>query len=99
MILESVADKTWRDYQADVMLRSAAERQFEIIGGSLNRLSRVDPLTAADVEDLPRIAAFRNVRGHGDAIIGDALIWEVVTTRTDPLIATLNLLLDVTPTD
>jgi hypothetical protein len=54
LILDFVADKTWPEYQADVMLRSAVERQFEIIGESLNRLSRADPLTAADLEDLPR---------------------------------------------
>ena len=53
LILDFVADKTWPEYQADVMLRSAVERQFDI-GESLNRLSRADPLTAADLEDLPR---------------------------------------------
>ncbi len=98
-ILAFVTGKTWPDYQADIMLRSAVERQFEIIGESLNRLSRADPLTAAGVEDLPRIVAFRNVLVHGYATIDDALVWEVATTRTDPLIAALNRLLDVTSTD
>jgi uncharacterized protein with HEPN domain len=72
---------------------SAVERQFEIIGESLNRLSRIDPPTAANVPDLPRIVAFRNVLVHGYATIDDALVWEVATTPMDSLIATLNRLL------
>jgi uncharacterized protein with HEPN domain len=56
-----VTERTWSDYLDDPMLRSAVERQFEIIGESLNRLRRVDPETAAGVDDLPRIVAFRNV--------------------------------------
>ena len=38
LILDFIADRTWPDYQAEAMLRSAVERQFEIIGKSLNRL-------------------------------------------------------------
>ena len=67
--------------------------QFEIIGESLNRLSRADPATATLVSDLPRIVAFRNVLIHGYATIDDLLVWEVATTRTDLLIATLSRLL------
>jgi len=36
---------------------------------------------------------------HGYATIDDVLVWEVATTRIDPLVATLNRLLDATPTD
>jgi len=41
-VLEFVAGRSWDDYQQDVMLRSAVERQFQIIGEALNRLSKVD---------------------------------------------------------
>lgn len=99
LILDFVAGRTWQDYQSDAMLRSAVERQFEIIGEALNRLSRIDPLTAAKVPDLPRIVAFRNVLVHGYATIDDSLVWEVATTRTDALIATLNRLMIEEPTN
>ncbi len=45
-VLEFVADRSWDDYQQDVMLRSAVERQFQIIGEALNRPSKVDSATA-----------------------------------------------------
>ena len=47
----------------------------------LNRLRRLDPSTAAQVSDLPRIVAFRNVLVHGYALIDNELVWEVATTR------------------
>lgn len=69
------------------MLRSAVERQFQIIGEALNRLSKVDPGTADRVPDLARIVAFRNVLVHGYAQIDDALVWEVASTRVPELTA------------
>lgn len=41
--------------------------------------TRVDPVTAAQISDLPRIVAFRNVLVHGYAVIDDALVFEVAT--------------------
>ena len=39
--------KSFIDYQADALLHSATERQFEIIGEVLRRLSKDDPACAA----------------------------------------------------
>lgn len=93
-VLEFVAGRSWDDYQQDVMLRSAVERQFQIIGEALNRLSKVDSATAVRVPDLARIVAFRNVLVHGYAQIDDALVWEVASTRVPELTAVLAGLLD-----
>jgi len=67
------------------MLRSAVERQFEILGEALNRLSKVDPATAERIDDLPRIVAFRNILIHGYAVVDDRIVWEIVVTRLDLL--------------
>lgn len=93
-VVEFVSGRSWDDYRQDVMLRSAVERQFQIIGEALNRLSKVDSATAARVPDLARIVAFRNVLVHGYAQIDDALVWEVASTRVPELTAVLAGLLD-----
>jgi uncharacterized protein with HEPN domain len=52
------AGKTFPDYDADEYLRSAVERQFEIIGEALNHLARIDAQVANEIPDLPRIVSF-----------------------------------------
>lgn len=94
LIRSFIKDRTWSDYGDDPMLRSAVERQFEIIGEALNRLSRVDPEVAESIDDLSRIVAFRNVLVHGYATIDDAIVWEAATERLSGLIELLNELLD-----
>jgi uncharacterized protein with HEPN domain len=93
LVSEFIEGRSWEDYETDAMLRSAVERQFQIVGESLNRLSRADPDTAAQVPDLPRIVTFRNVLVHGYAVIENELVWEVATHRVAGLLQTLDLLL------
>ncbi|MEV0057888.1 HepT-like ribonuclease domain-containing protein [Saccharopolyspora shandongensis] len=81
-------------YQANPMLRSAVERQFEIIGEALNQLSKVDSVLAAQVPDLGRIVAFRNILIHGYATVDDALVWQVLTERLPGLASVLRRLLE-----
>jgi len=92
-----IAGRSWDDYQADAMLRSAVERQFEIVGEALNKLSRTDAAVAEGITDLPRIVAFRNLLIHGYATIDDQLVWEVATERVGRLVITLGELLDDEP--
>ena len=42
LIDEFVTGKTLADYQRDLMLRAAVERQFEIIGEALSQMARMD---------------------------------------------------------
>jgi uncharacterized protein with HEPN domain len=91
--VEFVAGRTWQEYETDALLRSAVERQFEIVGEALNKLHHADPGLAAEIGDLPRIVAFRNVLIHGYATIDDRLVWEIATERAERLVATLTRLL------
>ncbi len=80
-------------YRANPLARSAVERQFEIIGEALNRLSKEAPDLASRVPNLARIVGFRNVLIHGYAVIDDGRVWETVTTLLPSLHATVTTLL------
>jgi len=94
LLAEFSAGRSFTDYQADAMVRSAVERQFEIIGEALNQLSKVDPALASTIPDLPRIVAFRNILIHGYATVDDALVWQVLTEKIPALREVLTKLLD-----
>ncbi|HEY4079526.1 MAG TPA: HepT-like ribonuclease domain-containing protein [Burkholderiaceae bacterium] len=51
-----VQGKSFDDHLSDEVLRSAVERQLEIVGEALNQLRRADPATAALVPNLPRLS-------------------------------------------
>ena len=80
-----VRHATAEDYARDVLLRSAVERQFEIIGEALNQLSRTAPDIADRVPELRRIVAFRNLLIHGYATVDHSLVWRTIHERLPEL--------------
>lgn len=66
--------KCFEDYVADAMLRSAVERQLEIVGEALGRLAKLDAVLAASIPELPRIVGLRNVLIHGYDQVDDRLV-------------------------
>ncbi|HEY6797120.1 MAG TPA: HepT-like ribonuclease domain-containing protein [Kineosporiaceae bacterium] len=100
LILGFTRGCTFADYTADEMLRSAVERQFEIIGEALNQLSKAAPGIAAEIPELPRIVAFRNILIHGYATVDDRLVWQLLSQRLPALEQVISNLLreeDVPP--
>ena len=86
--------KALSDYEADALLRSAVERQFEIIGEALRRLAKDDSETAGRIAEHQRIISFRNILIHGYAEIDDRLVWDILQSKLPNLLEQVQSLLD-----
>ena len=93
VIATITAGKSFADFDQDIILRSAVERQFEVVGEALAQLARLDAAMAAKVPDLREIVAFRNVLIHGYAVIDRARVWRVVEENLPQLRSALAALL------
>lgn len=69
-----VQDRDLADYLADPMVRSAVERQLEIIGEALNRLSQAAPDIVRRIPDVRRAIAMRNALIHGYAEVDNGTV-------------------------
>jgi len=84
VITAVTAGKSFAAFDRDIVLRSAVERQFEIIGEALAQLARTDAAMAQKVPDLRQIIAFRNVLIHGYATVDPARVWRVIEDNLPP---------------
>jgi uncharacterized protein with HEPN domain len=92
-IREWCTGRTFSEYERDRQFRKAVEREFEIIGEALNRLTEADPVTAARIEDLNRIVGFRNRIIHGYDAVDDATVWGVAESHLPRLLQEVDALL------
>ncbi len=92
-ILTRCGGHTFREYEADRWFRRTVEREFEIIGEALSRLSRSDPTTAAAISELPRIVGFRNRIIHAYDAVDDATVWGVVESHLPRLLEEIEVAL------
>jgi len=76
-----------QSYKENKLIRSAVERQFEIIGEALKELKKNCPEYFDQISDASKIISFRNVIAHGYAFISDKLVWEVVKTKLPTLLS------------
>ena len=73
-----VTGKNFSDYSRDDMLRSAVERQLEIIGEALSQGTRRFPDLAHQISHCTEIISFRNRLIHGYRAIDDDAVWAIV---------------------
>jgi len=78
-----VEGETLATYVRDLKLRSAVERQFEIIGEALNQARAADPDLAERIAHAHAIIGFRNQLIHGYALVDDEIVWGNVELLPD----------------
>lgn len=66
------------DYDSDLLLRSAVERQLMIVGEAMSQATRMDEGLADQIDDARKIVNLRNVIVHGYTVIENATIWGIV---------------------
>ena len=93
-ILDFTRSKRFSDYERDHLLRSAVERQLEIVGEALGQAARADASLLGRVPELPRIVGLRNRIIHGYDSVDDEIVWDIVQTKVAPLLAQTDALLD-----
>ena len=82
-----IAGRTLNGFRADLMLRSAVERQFEILGEALARALRLDPELQERLPASRGAIDFRNVIAHEyDALAADT-VWDIARNELPALAA------------
>lgn len=89
LVEQFTANKDFEDYQHNVMLRSAVERQLQIISEAAYRIgddaSQVDP-----GHNWQALRSLGNVLRHAYHRIDDAMLWDVVTNDLPELKASVH---------
>jgi uncharacterized protein with HEPN domain len=85
LLAEFTTGKTFADYAADALLRSAVERQLEIVGEALRVAVQHQPRLAEQISDVPAIVAFRNQLTHAYSAIDHRTVWGILERRVPQL--------------
>lgn len=87
-----IEGKSLETFQNDLVFRLAVERQFEIIGEAMARLTSIAPEFADRITDRRKIISFRNVIAHGYDIIDYAQMWRIIHEELPTLEKELKIL-------
>ena len=94
-IREFLKEKEFEDYTGDLMLSSAVERQFEILGEALKRIRDKDgEFLDRSITGWRGAISFRNILAHGYDNIDDDIIWGIIEDDLPALIDSIQKHLD-----
>jgi len=82
------------DYLGNALLRSAVERQMEIVGEALGQLEKHFPETAKAIPDLRSAVNLRNILIHGYAKVNNRIVWRTVHEDLPRMAAQLESILE-----
>jgi uncharacterized protein with HEPN domain len=81
-------------YEDDLLLRSAVERQLEIMGEALGHAANENEALEERIPAIPRIVALRNRVIHGYDSVDDEIVWDIVQSHVPTLKSRLQDLLE-----
>ena len=80
------------NYSTNLLLRSAVERQFEIMGEAFSQLDCIEPEYRHQYPDMGKIIGMRNRIIHGYDSVDDAIVWDAVKNHVPQLLQWLESL-------
>ena len=93
LIIDNTAEISLAEYEANQLLRSAVERQFEIIGEATRRLANDDISIAEQITGYKTIIGLRNRIIHEYDNISDLTVWQIIQHNLPTLLTqVINLL-------
>ena len=93
-ILDSTAEITFEQYEENQLLRSAVERQFEIIGEATRRLANDDQSIAEKINGYQTIIGLRNRIAHEYDNIANQTLWNIIQNNLPTLLNEATSLLE-----
>jgi len=91
-VVDFTRDRTLGQYADDLMLRSAVERQLEILGEAFSRLDRIAPQYREQFPQMGQVIGMRNRIIHGYDSIDDAIVWDAIQNHVPGLLRWLQTL-------
>ena len=95
-IQEFLKEKEFEDYHNNLMLSSAVERQFEILGEALKRIrDKNEAFLEESIVGWRGAISFRNILAHGYDYIDSEVVWGIIEDDLPDLIRSLERQLDL----
>ena len=76
----------FEEFKSDRVIQLAIERELEIIGEALNRLSRMNERRLElNIPEYTKIIGLRNIISHGYDIVDPEIIWDTIIHKVPDL--------------
>ena len=93
--LESfVEGKSFGDYETSLLLRSAVERQLQIVGEALNQFLIHAPEFESRFSNRRQIKGFRNVLAHEYSVVDNGVVWGILEQHLPVVLSEARVLLE-----
>ena len=89
-------DYNFLNYQRNIMLKRAVERNLEVIGEAINRIVKYEPVYKEKIANYRSIISLRNQVIHAYDNISDENIWSILIKHVPMLKTEVQQLLDNT---